>query len=246
MMADVGVRAAAAVRGKYEVTVAEDDDAVRSLVTTALGLRGYRCIQAVDGASALLAITSRRPDLLLLDLGLPDMDGVEVIEKVRAWSDMPIIILSARLEDKDKVAALDAGADDYLVKPFSVEELLARIRVALRHLRKGAEGGRGEGGAYRNGELSIDFAAATVVLAGRGVHLTSTEYRLLRLLACNTGKVLTHNCILKEIWGAESASSLATLRVFMAALRRKMEADPSHPRFIQTYVGIGYRLVRVD
>lgn len=232
-------------RDRFEILIAEDDGAVRSLVTTTLDLRGYHCTQAADGASALLSVASQQPDLLLLDLGLPDMDGTEVIEKVRAWSDMPIIVLSARLEDADKVAALDAGADDYLVKPFSIEELLARIRVALRRIASDAPKSCADS-LYRNGELAIDYAAGTVMLAEEEIHLTPMEYKLLCLLTRNTGKVLTHNYILREVWGTALSSDMASLRVFMTTLRRKIESDPSHPRYIQTHVGIGYRMMRVD
>ena len=224
----------------------EDEAPVRSLVATTLDLRGYRCIQAEDGASGLLAVASRKPDLMLLDLGLPDMDGTEVIRKVRSWSEMPIIVLSARLEDGDKVEALDAGADDYLVKPFSIEELFARIRVALRRIRSDASGASGFEDAYINGDLAIDYSAAIVTISDAEIHLTPMEYKLLCLLARNTGKVLTHNYILKEVWGSALASDMASLRVFMTTLRRKIEADPSHPRYIQTHVGVGYRMMRVE
>ena len=224
----------------------EDEAPVRSLVATTLDLRGYRCIQAEDGASGLLAAASRKPDLMLLDLGLPDMDGTEVIRKVRSWSEMPIIVLSARLEDADKVEALDAGADDYLVKPFSIEELFARIRVALRRIRSDASDASGFEDVYINGDLAIDYSAAVVTISDAEIHLTPMEYKLLCLLARNTGKVLTHNYILKEVWGSTLASDMASLRVFMTTLRRKIEADPSHPRYIQTHVGVGYRMMRVE
>ncbi|HJF65716.1 MAG TPA: response regulator [Slackia equolifaciens] len=234
------------VHDQFEVLVVEDEAPVRSLVATTLDLRGYRCIQAEDGASGLLAVASRKPDLMLLDLGLPDMDGTEVIRKVRSWSEMPIIVLSARLEDADKVEALDAGADDYLVKPFSIEELFARIRVALRRIRSDASGASGFEDAYINGDLAIDYSAAIVTISDAEIHLTPMEYKLLCLLARNTGKVLTHNYILKEVWGSALASDMASLRVFMTTLRRKIEADPSHPRYIQTHVGVGYRMMRVE
>ena len=228
------------------ILVAEDDAAVRSLIETTLELQGYRIERADRGGAAVMAAATAQPDLILLDLGLPDMDGTEVIAKIRTWSSVPIIVVSARLEDADKVAALDAGADDYLVKPFSVDELLARIRVALRHLDQVRSGPDAAESVYRNGGLVIDFSAGVVTLDGSEVHLTPMEYKLLCLLARNTGKVLTHNYILKEVWGTALASDMASLRVFMATLRRKIEADPSHPRYIQTHVGIGYRMLRVD
>ena len=185
-----------------------------------------------------------RPDVMLLDLGLPDMDGVDIIKKVRTWSNLPIIVVSARSEDGDKVAALDAGADDYLTKPFSVDELLARLRVALRRVRYDHERTREESSVYENGGLKIDYAAGCAYRDGEEVHLTPIEYKLLCLLAKNTGKVLTHNYILNEVWGSPTASDTPSLRVFMATLRKKLEADPGHPQYIQTHIGVGYRMIQ--
>ena len=187
---------------------------------------------------------SYRPDVMLLDLGLPDMDGVDIIKKIRAWSNLPIIVVSARSEDSDKVAALDAGADDYLTKPFSVDELLARLRVALRRVRYDNEKTSEEASIYENGDLKIDYAAGCAYRDGTEIHLTPIEYKLLCLLAKNTGKVLTHNYILNEVWGSPSASDTPSLRVFMATLRKKLEAESSHPRYIQTHIGVGYRMIR--
>jgi two-component system KDP operon response regulator KdpE len=181
---------------------------------------------------------------MLLDLGLPDMDGIDIIRKVRTWSAMPIIVISARSEDGDKVEALDAGADDYLTKPFSVDELLARLRVALRRLHMQPSGG--ENAVYENGSLRIDHAAGCAYLNGSEIHLTPSEYKLLCLLSKNTGKVLTHNYILKEIWGNYSASDVGSLRVFMAMLRKKLQAGNDAQPFIQTHIGIGYRMMKVD
>ncbi|MEG2007043.1 MAG: response regulator transcription factor [Raoultibacter sp.] len=229
----------------YTILVVEDDAAVRNLMATTLDLHGYQHKEVVNGAQALLELSSHQPDLLVLDLGLPDMDGVDVIRKLRGWSSMPIIVVSARLADADKVEALDAGADDYLVKPFSVEEMLARFRVALRRAQRD-ETTPGGDPRYRNGDLCIDYAASIVTLAGQEIHLTPIEYRLLCLLAKNTGKVLTHNYILKEVWGTALASDIPSLRVFMATLRKKIETDPSHSRYIQTHVGVGYRMTRVE
>ncbi len=230
--------------GARTILVVEDDAAIRNLVATTLSVHGYRHREASTGNSALLELTSATDiDLVILDLGLPDIDGVDIIRSVRGWSRMPIIVLSARIEDADKVEALDAGADDYLVKPFSVEELLARLRVALRRLDAGLSV---EGEAvYENGDLRIDYRAACAMCRGEEVHLTPIEYKLLCLLARNTGKVLTHTYILKEVWGAALASDIPSLRVFMATLRKKIEPDPSHPIYIQTHVGIGYRMMRV-
>jgi len=190
-----------------------------------------------------VAASSQAPSIVLLDLGLPDMDGVKVVESVRAWSGMPIIVVSARSEDADKIRALDAGADDYLTKPFSVEELLARIRTTLRRLSYAQTGGVVSEGSFDTGELHIDFDAGIATMDGEELHLTPIEYKLLCLLAHNADKVLTHQFILHEIWGTATKSDLASLRVFMGTLRKKIESDPAHPRYIQTHVGIGYRLV---
>ncbi len=181
---------------------------------------------------------------MLLDLGLPDMDGVEIIRKIREWSNLPIIVVSARSEDDDKVAALDAGADDYLTKPFSVDELLARLRVALRRVRYDSQKTSEASSVYENGGLRIDYAAGCVYRDGAEIHLTPIEYKLLCLLARNTGKVLTHNYILGEVWGSTTASDTPSLRVFMATLRKKLEKDPGHPQYIQTHIGVGYRMLR--
>lgn len=229
--------------GHFSILVVEDDPAVRNLISMTLDLQGYRVEAADRGAAGLMAAASMNPDIVILDLGLPDMDGSEVIAKIRSWSQVAILVVSARLEDADKVAALDAGADDYIVKPFSVDELLARIRVALRRVqRQDAGGAAGAQSAYDNAGLHIDYAAARVTVDGGEVHLTPMEYKLLCVLARNAGKVLTHNYILKEVWGSTLASDMASLRVFMATLRKKIEADPSHPKYIQTHVGIGYRM----
>lgn len=234
---------AASENARFCVLVIEDDAAVRNLVTMTLDLQGYRVEQADRGAVGLMSAASIRPDLVILDLGLPDMDGSDVICKLRSWSQVPILVVSARLEDSDKVAALDAGADDYIVKPFSVDELLARIRVALRRIeRMRTDAGERPVDCYDNGGLHIDYAAARVTRDGEEVHLTPMEYKLLCVFARNSGKVLTHNYILKEVWGTALSSDMASLRVFMATLRKKIEADPSHPRYIQTHVGIGYRM----
>lgn len=231
----------------YRILVVEDDAAVRRLVTTTLDLHGYAYREAKTAAQALLELSSQPPDLVVLDLGLPDGDGVEVIRTLRAWSQLPVIVLSARQEDADKVEALDAGADDYLVKPFSVEELLARLRVALRRLdRERALQGASEETVYENGGLTIDFAAGSVFRDGEEVHVTPFEYKLLCVLARNTGKVLTHNYLLKEVWGTALASDRSSLRVFMATLRKKIEPDPAHPVYLQTHVGVGYRMMRVE
>ena len=229
----------------YTVLVVEDDPAVRNLVTTALESRGYQHITAATAKAAVAAAATAAPDIMLLDLGLPDVDGIEVIKRVRTWSTMPIIVLSARSEDSDKIEALDAGADDYLSKPFSVGELLARLRTTERHLGYMSDDAAPQLSVFTNGGLSIDFAACTVSLDGKELHLTPMEYKLLCLLAHNIDRVLTHQFILHEVWGASQDGDLASLRVFMGTLRKKIEANPSRPRYIQTHVGVGYRMVRV-
>ena len=227
---------------KPDILVVEDDNAVANLIAATLETQDYRYKRANTGAGAVMEALSSKPDVVLLDLGLPDMDGVDVIRKIRSWSNMPIIVVSARSEDFDKVAALDAGADDYLTKPFSVDELLARLRVALRRVRCDSLRLGEESSVYENGGLKIDYAAGCAYLSGEEIHLTPIEYKLLCLLARNTGKVLTHNYILKEVWGGTTASDVPSLRVFMATLRKKLEKDPAHPQFIQTHIGIGYRM----
>ena len=227
---------------KPYILVVEDDNAVANLIAATLETQDYRYKRANTGAGAVMEALSSKPDVVLLDLGLPDMDGVDVIRKIRSWSNMPIIVVSARSEDFDKVAALDAGADDYLTKPFSVDELLARLRVALRRVRCDSLRLGEESSVYENGGLKIDYAAGCAYLSGEEIHLTPIEYKLLCLLARNTGKVLTHNYILKEVWGGTAASDVPSLRVFMATLRKKLEKDPAHPQFIQTHIGIGYRM----
>ena len=214
------------------VLVVEDDNAVRNLIATTLETHDYKYHTSQTGKQAIIETASQKPDIMLLDLGLPDLDGVEIIKKVRTWTNMPIIVISARSEDRDKIEALDAGADDYLTKPFSVEELLARLRVILRRLNYNQS---------QNIESS-DFA----YLDQQELHLTPIEYKLLCLLSRNVGKVLTHTYITKEIWGSTLESDVASLRVFMATLRKKIELDPTHPKYIQTHVGVGYRMLRIE
>ena len=225
------------------ILVIEDDKAVTNLITATLETQDYRFRTAATGSAGIMEALASQPDLLLLDLGLPDMDGTEIIKKLRGWSTMPIIVISARTENSDKVEALDAGADDYLTKPFSVEELLARVRAALRRLRFDEEN-TGASPIYTNGDLTVDYAAGCAFLKGKELHLTPMEYKLLSLLAQNTGKVLTHNYILKKLWGSYLPSDTCALRVFMATLRKKIEPVPAEPRYIQTHIGTGYRMLR--
>ena len=228
---------------KPTILVVEDDVPVRCLITTTLKTHGYKYLTASNGETAIMMATSHNPDIILLDLGLPDIDGIEVIRSVRTWSNLPIIVLSARSEDSDKIEALDNGADDYLTKPFSVDELLARLRVTQRRLNLLASDGINSP-VFVNGPLKIDFSAGCVWLSENELHLTPIEYKLLCLLAQNTGKVLTHNYILNKIWSSALPSDTPSLRVFMATLRKKIEPDPSHPRYIQTHIGVGYRMIR--
>ena len=230
---------------KPQILIVEDDRAISNFIAATLDTQNYQYQQVKTGASALMAALSYRPDVMLLDLGLPDMDGIEIIQKIRQWSNMPILVVSARSDDKDKVKALDSGADDYLTKPFSVEELLARLRVALRRVRYDTSKTNSEASVYVNGTLKIDYAAGCTYLDGKEIHLTPIEYRLLCLMAKNTGKVLTHGFILNEIWGVSGGSDTPALRVFMATLRKKLEKEPSKPQYIQTHIGVGYRMLRV-
>ena len=225
------------------ILVIEDDKAVRTLITTTLKAHDYRFIEAVSGETAILAATSHNPDIILLDLGLPDMDGVEIISQVRMWSNVPIIVISARSEDSDKIGALDAGADDYLTKPFSVDELLARLRVTQRRLAiMNADAASSE---FVNGSLRIDYAAGCAYLNGEELHLTPMEYKILCLLAQNVGKVLTHTFITQKIWGSAWENNVASLRVFMATLRKKLEGAQDSAQYIQTHVGVGYRMMKL-
>ncbi len=228
------------------ILVVEDDVPVRNLITTTLKAHDYRFLTAPSGEAALLEASSHNPQIILLDLGLPDMDGVEVIEKVRSWSNMPIIVISARSEDTDKIQALDAGADDYLTKPFSVEELLARLRVTQRRLAAVPPVEGASQSVFTNGKLKVDYAAGCAFLDEQELHLTPSEYKLLCLLCKNVGKVLTHTYITQQIWGRSWDNDVASLRVFMAALRKKLEKEPGSPQYIQTHIGVGYRMLRVE
>ena len=229
---------------KLLILIVEDDAPVRNLMTTTLKAHDYRYLTAANGESAIMEASSHNPDIILLDLGLPDIDGVEVIKKIRTWSNVPIIVISARSEDRDKIDALDAGADDYLTKPFSVEELLARLRVTQRRLSVMQNDPATESPVFQNGNLRVDYAAGCAYLDGEELHLTPIEYKLLCLLARNVGKVLTHTYITQQIWGSSWENDIASLRVFMATLRKKMEKNPNSPQYIQTHIGVGYRMMK--
>ena len=230
---------------KAGILIIEDDKAIKNLIATTLEMHDYHYVWADKGEQGILTAASQRPDIVLLDLGLPDMDGVDVIRKIRPWSNRPIIGSSARSGDDDKIAALDAGADDYLTKPFSVDELLARLRSTQRRLNYMQSLEDVQSSVFTNGGLTIDYAAGYASLDGEELHLTPYEYKLLCLLAHNVGKVLTHSYITREIWGAAWEGDVASLRVFMASLRKKIEKEPSQPQYIQTHVGVGYRMLRI-
>jgi two-component system KDP operon response regulator KdpE len=221
------------------VVVIEDEPQIRRFLRTALEAEGCVMAEADTAARGLVEAGTRKPDLVILDLGLPDRDGVEVVRDLRAWSTVPILILSARVDESDKVAALDAGADDYLTKPFGVAELLARVRALLRRRRPAGD----DGPLVRFGAVSVDLARRQVSRAGEAVHLTPIEYRLLTVLIANAGRVLTHRQLLREVWGPSHAEDTHYLRVYMTGLRRKLEDDPTRPRHIRTETGVGYRLV---
>lgn len=227
------------------ILVVEDDNSIRNLIGTTLKSHGYKYLMAPDGETAILEASTHNPDVIFLDLGLPDMDGIDIIRKVRSWSNVPIIVLSARTDDEDKIAALDAGADDYLTKPFSIVELLARLRVVERHLSNQPQAAASES-VFVNGPLRIDYAAGTVSVNDRELHLTPIEFKLLTLLSKNVGRVLTHNYITQQIWGSNMDNDIASLRVFMATLRKKLEPKKGGPQFIQTHIGVGYRMLKVD
>jgi two-component system KDP operon response regulator KdpE len=219
------------------VLVVDDEPAIRRFLRVSLSAHGYAVFEASDGQAALSAVVANRPDLIILDLGLPDLDGIEVTRLLREWTHIPIIILSVRGQEADKVTALDAGADDYLTKPFSTGELLARIRVALRHT-----GQSGSEPVFTSDDLTVDLVRRVVTVARREVQLTPTEYDLLRALVIHAGKVLTHRQLLREVWGIGYEQETHILRVNISNLRRKIEPDPARPRHILTEPGVGYRL----
>ena len=222
------------------ILVVEDDIQIRNFICFTLEAEAYVCRTAATAEEAMRLLAAERIDLMLLDLGLPDLDGTEVIRRLRTWSEMPVIVVSARDQDKEKVAVLDLGADDYLTKPFSASELLARIRVALRHMYK--QSGAKANPVYQTGELRLDAEKRKVYLGEDEIHVTPMEYALLLLLFKNQGKVLTTSVILREIWGAGYGQDTQALRTLTAGLRRKIEKNPAKPRYILTEIGVGYRL----
>ncbi len=226
--------------GNPVIVVIEDDPQIRRFLRTGLQSHGFEIHEAENGKSGLIAAGTRKPDLAIIDLGLPDMDGVEVVKRLREWTTLPVIVLSARIMEGEKITALDAGADDYLTKPFGLGELLARIRVALRHSNAAARQDRD--GVFSVANLKVDLTHRRVHVGDNEVHLTPLEYRLLTTLVRNAGKVLTHRQLLKEVWGPVHVEHNHYLRIYMANLRHKLEADPARPRFLLTEAGVGYRL----
>lgn len=227
------------------ILIVDNDPAMLSLMGITMETQNYKYHTAETGAKALLEAVSQKPDVILLETALPDVEGINIIRKIRSWSSMPIIVVSDRKEDRDIVDALDAGADDYITKPFSPDELLARLRVALRRLNYLQTADGANSSEFINGELRIDFAAGCVYISDNELHLTPIEYRLLCLLAKNTGKVLTHTYITKEIWGSAWDNDIASLRVFMTTLRKKIETN-TKSNYIKTHVGVGYRMIRAS
>ncbi len=221
------------------VVIIEDDPPIRRFLRTGLRTQDFTIYEAATGKQGIIEAEVRKPDLIILDLGLPDMDGVDVINAIRAWSTVPIIILSARSNEQNKIDALDAGADDYLTKPFGFGELLARIRVALRHSTQTGAATNPE--VFTNGDLTIDLHNRVVTIAGEDVHLTPIQYRLLTVLIKHPGKVLTHQQILKEVWGPSYQENAHYLRIYMSQLRQKLEANPTQPKYLLTESGVGYR-----
>ncbi len=232
---------------KDRILVVEDDKSIRNFFRTILEANNYDVIMADTGAEAYSMITSQCPDVVILDLGLPDMDGIKILKSVREWSSMPIIVVSARTHERDKVEALDLGADDYITKPFGTSELLARIRNAIRHVRASYLTPEGmQTGIFRSGGMVIDYDKHRVYIDGADANLTQNEYRLVSLLGRYAGKVLTYDFIIKEIWGPNMKTDNRILRVNMANIRRKIEKNPAQPRYIFTEVGVGYRIVDPD
>lgn len=229
-----------------KVLLIEDERTIRSFMQAILTANGYDVLMAGTGAMADTMISSHCPDIIILDLGLPDIDGMTILRNVRKWSKIPILVVSARSHERDKVEALDAGADDYLTKPFSVEELLARLRVTQRRLALMKTDFAQESPVFMNGALKIDYAAGCAFLDGEELHLTPIEYKLLCLLSRNVGRVLTHTYITQQIWGSSWENDVASLRVFMATLRKKLERGGKKQQYIQTHIGIGYRMLKVD
>jgi len=232
---------------RQKVLIVEDEQRIANFMSAVLNANGYDTVTAATGREACSMISSHCPDLVILDMGLPDLDGMEIIRSVRTWTQLPIVVVSARSHERDKVEALDAGADDYVTKPFGSHELLARIRTALRHTRSRAAGElSATNGSFTAGDLRIDYNRRLLTLRGEPVHLTQNEFRVVSLLSANAGKVLTYDFILKELWGPAAQGNNQALRVHMANIRRKLEQNPAQPQYIFTEVGVGYRMIEGD
>lgn len=228
---------------KLSILIIEDEKSICDFISKTLSAEEYRVSTAGSGKEGMALITSSLPDLVLLDLGLPDMDGVDIIKETRKWSSMPIIVISARIQEKEKVLALDAGADDYITKPFGTAELLARIRTAIRHNNRMTDGSTNTNRPYSADGLVIDFDKRLVSLDGKEIHLTRVEYKIVSLLAQNSGKVITYDTLIDQVWGPYADDNNRILRVNMANIRRKLESNPGEPRFIFTELGVGYRML---
>lgn len=229
------------MESRYKILIVEDEKGILNFMTSVLGANNYDVIIASTGEKAYTMVTSHCPDLVILDLGLPDMDGMQVLRFIREWSRLPVIVVSARGHERDKVIALDAGADDYITKPFGVSELLARIRTALRHTRAGATNPSvSHSGQFKVGDLEIDYDRRRIFIKGESVHLTQNEYKLVSLLGIYAGKVLTYDYLLRELWGIGTKENRQILRVNMANIRRKLEVNPAEPNYIFTEIGVGY------
>ncbi len=232
---------------KDKILIVEDEKGILSFMTTVLSSNGYDVISANSGAKAITMVTSHCTDLVILDLGLPDMDGVEVLRFIREWTHLPIIVVSARTHERDKVEALDLGADDYVTKPFGTSELLARIRTALRHTRTAATSSSlATSGRFKAGGLEIDYDKRRVFVDGQSVHLTQNEYKIVSMLGLYSGRVLTYDYMLRELWGMSTKENRQILRVNMANIRRKLEKNPAEPRYIFTEIGVGYWMREAD
>ena len=229
---------------KPQILFVEDDTAVGNLIATTLETQNYQFHRAKTGAGALMDALSYRPDVMLLDLGLPDMDGIDVLRELRSWSSLPVVVVSARSHEHDKVQALDLGADDYIEKPFGTSELLARIRTAIRHTRTGLDNDSiAQSGKYTVRDLTIDYDKHHVLMRGEDVHLTLNEFKIVALLGKYAGKVLTYDFLIREIWGPKAKADNQILRVNMANIRRKIEKNPAAPEYIFTEIGVGYRML---
>ena len=232
---------------REKILVVEDEKSIAHFISTILNTNGYEAMQARSGQEALSMISSHCPDLIILDLGLPDMDGMDILRQLRSWTSLPVVVVSARSHERDKVSALDLGADDYLTKPFGTDELLARVRAAIRHTRTTSGNNEiAQQGTYTVGDLVVDFNKHQALVRGENVRLTLSEFRIVALLGKHAGKVLTYDYIMRELWGPRAGSDNQILRVNMANIRRKIEKNPAEPQYIFTEVGVGYRMAEGD